>query len=243
MISGMYQFADVTVCIRSMYEGVHQLCSEYICDGTPDVTITVDADDLSRERAKTLISLGKSKTTSRRLADDYLEKLAAYRKIAEIMPDYQTLLIHGSAICLDGEGYLFTAKSGTGKSTHTRLWREAFGERAFMVNDDKPLLKCSSDGIFVCGTPWDGKHHLSKNCAVPLKAICILQRGETNKIHAVSATKALPHLIEQCYRPENTAGFLKTLNLLDAVTKTVKFYSLSCNMEIDAAITAFQGMQ
>ena len=79
---------------------------------------------------------------------------------------------------MDGQAVLFTAKSGTGKSTHTKLWRDLFGERAVMVNDDKPLLRILKDGVLVCGTPWDGKHRLSTNCALPLKAICILERGK-----------------------------------------------------------------
>ena len=108
--------------------------------------------------------------------DEYLETLAVYRKIAEKMIDYDTILFHGSVIAVDGIGYLFTAKSGTGKSTHTRLWRELFGERAVMVNDDKPLIKVSENGIIVYGTPWDGKHRLSTNTFVPLKGICFMSK-------------------------------------------------------------------
>ena len=89
---------------------------------------------------------------------------------------YDTILFHGSAVAVDGIGYLFTAKSGTGKSTHTRLWRELFGERAVMLNDDKPLIKVSENGIIVYGTPWDGKHRLSTNTFVPLKGICFMSK-------------------------------------------------------------------
>ena len=84
--------------------------------------------------------------------DDYLETLAVCRKIAERMPEYDTFLFHGSCIAVDGVGYLFTAKSGTGKSTHTRLWRELLDNRATMVNDDKPLIRIADDGLVIYGT-------------------------------------------------------------------------------------------
>ena len=80
---------------------------------------------------------------------------------------------------MDGEAYIFTAVSGTGKSTHAMLWREVFGERVRMINDDKPLIRITPEGkAVVYGTPWDGKHHLSKNSAFPLKAICWLTRAK-----------------------------------------------------------------
>lgn len=92
-----------------------------------------------------------------------------------------------SAVALDGQAYLFTAPSGTGKSTHTRLWREVFGERAVMVNDDKPLIQVREDAIYVCGTPWNGKHNLDSNQKVPIKGICLLERGTVNHIETISA--------------------------------------------------------
>ena len=107
--------------------------------------------------------------------DDYLETLAVCRRIAERMPEHDTFLFYGSCIAVDGAGYVFTAKSGTGKSTHTRLWREMLGVRAVMVNDDKPLIRIADDGSVIYDPPWDCNHHLSHNIAVPLKAICILE--------------------------------------------------------------------
>ena len=98
------------------------------------------------------------------------------------MISYDTILFHGSVIAVDGIGYLFTAKSGTGKSTHTRLWREYFGDRAAMVNDDKPLLKITDSSVIAYGTPYNGKHRLGTNISVPLKAICILTRAADNHI-------------------------------------------------------------
>jgi hypothetical protein len=159
------------------------------------------------------------------------------------MISYGILLFHGSVISVDGEAYLFTAKSGTGKSTHTRLWRQMFGDRAFMVNDDKPLLKITEEGVFACGTPWDGKHHLSRNSIVPLKGICILERGEENHIVTISGKEALPMLLQQSYRPSNPLGLSQLLGIIDMLTQKVSFYRLKCNMDPEAALVAYEGMQ
>ena len=166
-----------------------------------------------------------------------------YRKIAEIMPGYDTFVFHGSVIAVDGVGYLFTAKSGTGKSTHTRLWREYFGERAVMVNDDKPMLKITDSGVIAYGTPYNGKHGLGTNISVPLKAICILTRGEENSIVRIDKSEAYPMLVQQVYRPQNSMQLMKTLDLVDTMAESVKLYKLVCNMEIEAAKIAFEGMQ
>ncbi len=140
-------------------------------------------------------------------SDAYLETLAVYRKIADHLLSYDTLLFHGSVIAVDGEGYLFTAKSGgTGKSTHTRLWREYFGERAVMVNDDKPLLRITDSGVTAYGTPWDGKHRLSTNIAVPLKGICILTRDTTNHIEPAEPHAVYPLIVQQTNRSLSADG-------------------------------------
>ena len=150
--------------------------------------------------------------------------------------------MHGSCIAVDGEAYLFTALSGTGKSTHVRLWREMLGDRAVMVNDDKPLITVTGDRAIVHGTPWDGKHHLSNNISVPLKAIVYLQRGEENEIERVDAKQLFPILIQQTFRSQDPLVTAKVMQLLAELSKKVEFYSLHCNMDPDAAQVAYDGM-
>ena len=134
---------------------------------------------------------------------------------------------------------MFTATSGTGKSTHTRLWREAFGNRAYMVNDDKPMLILKDGMVWVCGTPWDGKHRLSTNVIVPLTGICILERGQTNSVTPISAQEAMPMILQQSYRPKN---LMKLLEIVEKMTVSTKFYRLKCNMDPEAAHVAYNGM-
>jgi hypothetical protein len=238
---GVYQIGEKRIMISSLHEDVHRLCADYRADGQPDFTVQVTQANIDFEREKSAREDELEGIPVRPFSDAYLEKLAVYRKIAERMPDYDTFLFHGSAVSVDGAGYLFTAKSGTGKSTHARLWRELLGKRAVMVNDDKPLIRVTEKGAIVYGTPWDGKHRLSSNIAVPLKAICILERAEENHIAPITKSEALPMLIQQAYRPADPAAMEKTLELI--VRLDVRFFRLSCNMEFSAAELSYHTMK
>ncbi|MBR5444631.1 MAG: hypothetical protein IKV57_00815 [Clostridia bacterium] len=158
------------------------------------------------------------------------------------MLDHDTLLFHGSCVAVDGIGYLFTASSGTGKSTHTRLWREYFGERAVMINDDKPLIRLTETGSVVYGTPWNGKHRLGRNLSVPLASICLLARDTENHIAPVDRHTAFPMLLQQAYRPQDPADMLKMLTLVTRLADNVRLYQMGCSITIDAARIAYEGM-
>ena len=110
-----------------------------------------------------------------------------------------------------------------------------------MVNDDKPLLHIG-DVVTAYGTPYDGKHKLSNRIAVPLKAICILTRADTNSIVPVTKSEAYPMLLQQAYRPNDVFALQKTLELIDKMAEKVGLYRLACNMDIEAAKVAYDGM-
>lgn len=243
MITRKYKIADRVVEINSMYEEVHAYCADYLTEEAADYVVTTAQADIDHERERSEREDEAEGIPVEKFPDSYLEELAVYRRIAEKMIFFDTVLFHGSVIAVDGVGYLFTAKSGTGKSTHTRLWREYFGKRAVMVNDDKPLLKITDNGVAAYGTPYNGKHRLGANLSVPLKAICILMRSEDNHIEQVTFGQAYNMLLQQVYRPADSALLMKTLGLIDRLADRVKFYRLGCNMGPDAAKVAFEGMQ
>ena len=242
MIEFTIALAGKVIHVSAMYESTRRFCEAYLCDEAPDFSVTTAPENIAFEREKSAREDALEGIPTRHFPDEYLETLAVYRKIVERLPEYGTFLFHGSVVAVDGEGYLFTAKSGTGKSTHTRFWRETFGDRAVMVNDDKPLLQIKDDKVFACGTPWDGKHKLSTNTAVPLKAICILERGKENHIEPISPRQALPMLLQQSYRPQTPDGTATLLSLLDQLTASVRFYRLHCNLDPSAARVAYEGM-
>lgn len=243
-MTGIYKLAGQVIQISSVYEEVHIMCSTYRADpddANPVFEVNVTQTDIDREREKNKKEDAFEGLPIMDYSDSYLETLAVYRKIAEKLPFYDCFLFHGSVVAVKGAGYLFTAKSGTGKSTHTRLWRELLGEAAVMINDDKPLLCVKEEESFVYGTPWNGKHHLSCNAYVLLKAICILERAEENQIREITKTRALPMLLQQAYRPADPNSLVKTLQLIDRLN--VKYYYMGCNMDISAAKLAYQMMQ
>lgn len=239
----IYRFADRIIEIQSLYPDIHEMCAEYCFDAPCDFSVTTTQADICRERDQSAQEDVKTGKAIHQFSDSYLETLAVYRKIAERMPEYDTLLFHGSCVAVDGEGYVFTAKSGTGKSTHTHLWRELLGNRVTMVNDDKPLIRITDEKAIVYGTPWDGKHHLSSKIAVPLKAVCILERSEENRIRTITPSEALPILLQQVYRPMNAAAMARTLNLIDRLVESVRLYRLGCNMDISAAELSYNTMK
>lgn len=241
------KIAGKIIEISPLYDYIADYCKSYITEGIPDFEVTVTQSDIDFERDKSATEDRKECIPVRHFTDEYLETLAVYRKIAEQMLSYDTILFHGSVIAVDGFGYLFTAKSGTGKSTHTRFWRETFGDRAVMVNDDKPLLQITKEGVIAYGTPWDGKHRLSSNTSVPLKGICILERSADNLIVRLDTKgqlrSAYPMIVQQTHKSTNPANALKTMELIDRLMEAVPIYRLSCNMERSAAKVAYEGMQ
>lgn len=242
-MTGVYRFADLNIRICSLHEAVHSYCRDYRVEAAPDFTVETGESDLELERKLSAREDAAEGRPARSYSDGYLEQLAVYRRIAEQMPAYNRFLFHGSVIAVDGAAYLFTAPSGTGKSTHTRLWRELLGERAIMINDDKPLLHVTGSGVLAYGTPYDGKHRLSSNQCVPLKAICLLERSAVNRIRPVSREEAYPRLLQQTYRPQAREALVKTLTLLDRTAGTVRLYQMGCNMDPEAARLAYNTMK
>ena len=242
MTEFMIHIAGRTVAVRAMFDSTKEYCRDYLCDGEADFTVQTDMGDIAFEREKSAREDALEGISPREYTDSYLETIAVQRKIVEGLFEYDALLFHGSVVAVDGEAYLFTAKSGTGKSTHTRLWREVFGDRAVMVNDDKPILRFDDGGVQACGTPWNGKHHLGENICCPLKAVCVLERGEANRIRKITPREALLMLMQQSNRPRNPKLMPKYMELIDAMTRRVEFYRLECNMEPEAALVAYQTM-
>ena len=231
---------SVTIETGSAY--VAKQFSSYLSPEPDGFRICVSEKDIAFERQKAAREDEVEGIPTRELPDEYLEFTAIQRKIAERLFDHDTLVFHGSVVAVDGKAYLFTAKSGTGKSTHTALWRKVFGDRAVMVNDDKPFLRIGDKGVTAYGSPWNGKHGLSTNIAVPLKAICILERGEKNRVREISASETLFMLLQQSNRPMDRSKMPVYMELLDRLTQSVRFYRMQCNMDPEAATVAYEAM-
>lgn len=232
--------ANVRICLDLQYRSTVEFLSHYATDfADPQLTVSVTNEDIISERKRAESDV---EGFSARASDGYLETLALYRKLADALLDFDVILFHGSALSCDGVGYIFTAVSGTGKSTHARLWRSAFGDRVTMINDDKPLLHVSDGAVTVYGTPWDGKHRLSNNVSAPLGGIALLDRAERNSVTSASLSDAIPFLLTQMHRPSDPLKLKKLLLLLDKLLISVPIYSLRCNMDNEAALVSYGAM-
>ena len=251
-MEGIYRFADLTVKIEYQHEYFKYMAADYevasraVCkadnESNPDIAQESGIDETISITEFDIRSEAKRNEETDRAHDGVIETLAIYRKLCERLIHRNVLLIHASAIAKDGKAYLFVAPSGTGKSTHTRLWRETFGDRVFMINDDKPLLRFCDDGIWVYGTPWNGKHHLDTNTSVPVGGICFLGRGMENKIWKVSASDGLATLLSAVYRPDDGDGMRKTVELTVALSKAIPHWKMECNISPEAAQMACKAM-
>ena len=243
MYTQNYKIADKVFGVTSIHERVHKYCADYQTEEPAEYRFEIAQKDIDFETLRELKCAEREGRPPLNSPDDYRELLAVYRKIAEKCPEWDRILFHGSCISVDGQGFLFTAKSGTGKSTHTRLWRELLGEKAVMVNDDKPILHVSESGVTVFGTPYNGKHRLGCNTSVPLTALCILERAAENSIVRITKDEAYAMLLQQVYRPQSSESLRRTLMLIDRLAANTALYRLGCNMDISAAETAYNAMK
>ena len=234
------EIAGKTARICSLFDSTPHYFRPYLTENAPDFSICVTEEDLRFEQAELDREAREEGFRLRVFTDPFLERAAIQRAFAEFLLDYDTLLLHGSTIAVDGSAYLFTARSGTGKSTHTRLWREVFGQRAVMINDDKPFISLEHGRILLCGAPWSGKHGLHSNICVPLQGICILERGTENRIWPIAAGDAMPMLLHQSYCPEGAQ--MQHQALINRLASSVSLWRMTCNRERSAAETAFFAM-
>lgn len=147
--------------------------------------------------------------------------------------------LHGSCISYHGGGVVFSAPCGTGKSTHTGLWKKVFGEDVTFVNDDKPAIRFREDVPYVYGAPWSGKTELNANISVPLKAIVFIGRGEENTMRRIGVAETFCYLNDQTFPSfHDKRLFEKNFDVIERLIQTVPVYKLDCNMDDSAAILA-----
>lgn len=236
------EIAGYRFAVRSIFESNREYCKRYLTEAMPQLQIATTAKDLAFEQEMLELEAVEEGMKIRKFTDPFLERAAIQRAVAEFLFDRDVLMLHGSTVAVDGKGYLFTAKCGTGKSTHTRLWCQAFGDRAVMVNDDKPFLKLTDAGVWVCGSPWSGKHGLDTNITVPLVGICILERGKENRISPCPLEETMPMLLHQGYCPLDAEKRPAYEAMVRTVAQTVPLWKMACNKEIEAALTAYSAM-
>ena len=156
--------------------------------------------------------------------------------------NFNGMLLHSSCVVVDGVAYAFSADSGTGKSTHTKLWLRYFGDRAYILNDDKPAIRKIDGKIYACGTPWSGKHDYSRPEVVPLGGICFLERSETNQIKKAETSKAVFNIFSQTVRKLPMNGMNLLFDVIEDIFSSVPLYELGCNISKEAVEVSSSAM-
>lgn len=228
----VYRFADIPVRAVFTHSYLLEQCRGYETDEAPLLTVEVTERDIEEEQKR---------SDGARYPLGYLESLTFYRKFTTAAAAMDVLLFHGSAVAFDGRCYIFTARSGTGKSTHTGLCAKRYGERFYYVNDDKPLLRLRDGVWYVYGTPWDGKHRLSTNTCVPLGGICFLHRGQTNTIARAEKSAVFSRLLGQTFRPDEPTALARVLTLAVSLSD-VPLWTLYCTISEEAAALSLPTM-
>ena len=227
----LYSIADFYVEYEQRYKRLAERSEKYL------------ASDQNL-KAEISISVTESEIDDHILQYDVSRDLAEYvlmglKFYTEVLGKY-AFFLHSSAVSVDGLGYAFTGPCGAGKSTHSSLWRKYFGSRLVSVNDDKPLVRIIDDTVYICGTPFSGKHDINSNIRVPLKGICVLKQAKENSVVPLNAAHAMSVFMEQTIRSEDPVKLMALLDALDITLQKVPVYELSCNISFEAVELAYK---
>lgn len=218
--------------------------SEYLpSKSETDFEVSVEEQDILKERG----------FTEEFIHDSAYEKTVIQRKIANILALRDTILFHSVAFDVNGVGVAFAAHSGTGKTTHTMLWKQLLGEKMTIVNGDKPFvrffdsLENAPEGTelgvpYAYGTPWNGKEKLGCNMRTPLKHICFIERSEKNFVEKIGKEDAINRVFNQVYMPSDPAAMANTMSLINRLLEACNLWIIHCNMDISAAQTAYNAI-
>lgn len=226
--------ADLVTELEPRYDDSRELAEPFRYEGSRETDIKLHVSDKLlnnlMEKAAAGTTVGEMENFA--LGNDFNRKAIAF----------STMLIHSSALVYDGGAYLFSADSGVGKSTHTRLWLQAFGDTVHILNDDKPVVKLCDDKAVCYGTPFDGGSGIALNESYPLQAVIFIDRGETNSVRVPDNKEVIQRLYFQTAHMVNAATAVQMLDNIEKLLSLTRFYVLTCNMELSAAYTAFDAV-
>lgn len=211
--------------------GIASRCGDYIWNGEESTDIIIRAEIYKKEKYH-------SETSEMMVA--YLESA---RQFYSHLLNYNGFYLHASTIVKDNRAYLFSGPSGVGKSTHTKLWQQLFGEEVRVINDDKPALRYVDGRWYAYGTPWCGKDGININEKAPLAGVCFLKRGEENKISRMTKFEAMQRVLGQTiYKLKNEEQLDKLIKSLESFLKKIPVYELENLPEISAAQLSYETM-
>lgn len=225
----IYEIAGLKVEMNPQFGRLIRQSESYRSAGVPVLHIEPNLQDMSR--------LQQDRRTEEE--QEYIGCSAAFCR--SLIP-FGRFFLHASAVVTKGEAYLFSAPSGTGKSTHTAMWLQRL-PKSYILNDDKPVIQVQKEQITVWGTPFAGKTNLQVNREVPLKGICFLRQGNQNLIRQVREDEALALLLRNTWRPRENDSMNRLLDMMEHVVSQINLYEMNCTREPEAAELSYRVMK
>ena len=230
-----YKIADLIVEFDAKFDVTRKRSRKYIDRENRNIDFGITVSNQSIE---------KMAETEELLTNDLSEYLIIGSTFYKDLLNYHGCMLHSSAVVIDDEAYLFSANCGTGKSTHTSLWLKYLSKKnPYILNDDKPAIRIMEDGIYAYGTPFSGKHDISKNTRAKIKGICFLEQATKNSIKRIDPKEAVPLFFEQTVKRLTKEQMLKLLDIMDIILKEIPIYKLCCNMSEEAVKLSYNTMR
>ena len=246
-------FSDLNIEINTEFNYTYKFCRDYLSDSKADFSVSPSSEEIDAEIEVSDFNPSRG----------YAESICVYRKIADMLPFYNRMVFHGAVISYDNNGYIFTAPSGTGKTTHISLWQK-YLNGVEIVNGDKPILRIENGKVTAYSTPYAGKEGYQNHSSIEIKGICIIHRlpsspsprgeggplavdeveNETPKpnIRRVKTSEFLTEMLAQMYMPPEQEATVKTLDMLDTLVRSIPVYILECDISEEAVKTSFEAL-
>ncbi|MBQ3548028.1 MAG: hypothetical protein IJA44_06110 [Clostridia bacterium] len=227
--------ADLVIEVDNKYNYIRKLSENYAYEGDrpTDIFISVSEEDLNKER---------DDSVNKKFHNAYLEYICAYRKIANELLKFDAFVMHGTVIEVENKGIMFTALSGTGKTTHMLYWQEMLGDQLKIINGDKPIIRFFDGVPYAYGTPWAGKEGFNTNARTELRDICLIERADVNEVVPLTGFQIVSVFIKQIYHPEDLEARNKTYDLANKLLSYCNLRKIRCTKDISAAKTAYNAI-
>jgi len=225
------EIAEIPINIDNRYEHIRILCQGYLTEKDPVVSITVTEEEIQKN----------AETQTGR--EGYDEVSCVFQQIANAIIPFDAFFLHAAVLAINGKGVAFAAKSGIGKTTRLNLWEEAFGDKAQIVNGDKPVLRFLDGQLYAYGTPWKGKEINGNNVRTPLNALCFLERSDEVSLQRISIPETLSRIFSQVFVPEDEQSRMHFLGLIDRMIQCTPCFLLKCNKGKEKPVEIWDQME
>lgn len=232
---GLYKIADLNIKINPVYQATLNRLRPYLSDEkSADLELVPTKEEIQ----------GFANASSVACNAEEAEGIVIFNMLCKkILEEFDGFFFHSSSLVMDNEAYIFTAESGTGKSTHTSLWRKRYGDRVKMINDDKPIIRKRDGRFYIYGTPWMGKSEIGNNIKAPIKAVFVLERDSQSSAERVSPSSVIAQLLKATLVFSDKSNMTKLLSLYDEFFSSTQLYRLKCNTDISAAEVAYNAVK